>query len=179
MDSAELSRQMKAFAEPTPDEVLRELWEEEEWIDPSHPFCKVCWQKGTYFVHKERYQDLLSREAEGFDMFIDGVTKVARCKIRGGRVRIATLTPGEFEIIAEYIETKKNMRPIATKTGSAGQRSHESALKLFEKARAKVDVRLDRYEYRAFRLHKTTDRMQKSFEFDPPKGMSYCLVIPV
>lgn len=122
-------------------------------------------------MDREQYEDFVSKK-KSCDIFIDGFTREV---LHGGKVR-KSLTPGEFAIISEYIESRKVMRPFATRTGNA--RSREAAVKLFETARRKVDIKLGRYEYCAFRLHKNCAPELKAFEFAPPEGLRYCLVIP-
>jgi hypothetical protein len=138
---------------------------------PAWSYCKAITHEGERFLNREQYEAFVSM-GRSCDIFIDGFTREV---LHGGRAR-QSLTPGEFAIISEYIETRKVMRPFATQTGSA--RSREAAVKLFETARRKVDIKVGRYEYRAFRLHKNCDPKMKAFEFAPPEGLSYCLVIP-
>lgn len=133
--------------------------------------CRAVTHEGTRNLGKKEYERLTSGKSS-YDIFIDGFTREVAHK-RESRPK---LTAAEFEIVSEYIETRKALRPFGTRTGSA--RSRDAAVKLFENARRKVDIKLGRYEYRAFRLHKATDPIMKSFQFDPPKGMTFCLIIP-
>lgn len=161
-----------------PDEILRDLWDDEEWIDPIYPYCRVISSEGRYNINAERYRHTLAQVDE-FHMFIDGVTRRAWRRNKG-RPRLARLTPAEFEIVREYVETGDRMRPISTRACKArGYASAIAAIKLFERARAKVDLHLSRYEFRLFRLHGTPDREAKAFQFVPSKNVKYCLIDPV
>ena len=69
------------------------------------------------------------------------------------------------------------MRPSSTKTGD-GCATSEAARRLFEEARRKADVKLGRYNYRAFRLHRNPhDAKLNSYEFAPSKDLAYCLIL--
>ena len=81
-------------------------------------------------------------------------------------------------MLFDVIEAGKPIRPCETETW--GTRSgRASAIRLFERARAKVDVEVRRYEHRAFRLHRnTSDSKLKAFEFAPPDDLDYCFILP-
>lgn len=143
---------------------------------PADSYCRVITHEGTRYLKQREYEKLVGRRGK-FDMLIDGVTKQATVRTSDGEILSNTLTAGEFAVISEYIESNKIMRPTATK--SCGLRTRETMLKLFEGARRKVDIRLDRYKWRAFRLHKATDPEFHAFEFAPPESMTYCLIIPI
>jgi len=140
-------------------------------------YCCVVTREGTRTLSKAQYDDLVTRQGE-YDMFIDGTTRDVACRKGKAAPRQAKLTPKELGMLIDYIEAGKRMRPYNTKTG-AGCLSRTAACRLFEKARRKVDVKLGRYEYRAFRLHKNaTDPKLKAFEFAPPDDLQYCLIVP-
>lgn len=138
---------------------------------PSQYHCRTVTHEGTKYLSKKQYEKLTSKK-KSYDIFIDGFTREVAHK---GKV-CPKLTAAEFEIISEYIESRAVMRPFSTKTGST--RSRDAAVKLFENARRKVDIKLGRYKYLAFQLHKVTDPKMKSFQFAPPEDIAYCLVIP-
>jgi len=141
-------------------------------------YCRVITRAGTRRLGKVQYNELV-KERDGYDLFIDGITREASCRHGKGTPRTATLTPKELGILGDYIQGAKPMRPHHTKTGSHCL-SGASACKLFEEARRKVDVKLGRYTYRAFRLHKNpTDRQLKSYEFAPSHDLTYCLILPL
>ncbi len=141
-------------------------------------YCRVITRSGLRRLTKDQYQALL-RSREDFDLFIDGMSREARCREGRGAPRVSRLTPKELGILADYLEAARPLRPRATRTGSRCL-SSESACRLFEAARRKVDVKLGRYAYRAFRLHRNpTDRRLKAYEFAPPAELTYCLILPV
>lgn len=133
--------------------------------------CQIITSNSLKQIGKNEYERLVSGR-KTYDIFIDGFTREVSHK---GKTR-PKLTPTEFAIICEYIESKVVMRPLSTKTGAG--RSREAANKLFSNARKKVDTKFGRYEYLVFRTHKATEPAMKSFQFDPPEDLTYCLIIP-
>ena len=141
-------------------------------------YCWVRTRSGVRRLTKGEYEALV-QDRDRYEMFIDGMTREAQGRDGTGRSRCAKLTTREFGLLAEYSEAARPMRPRATKIG-ARCLSDLAAVKLFEKARAKVDVKLGRYEYQAFRLHRNpAERSLKAYEFAPPKAFRYCLILPV
>ncbi len=158
------------WPEPPPDPAHTESFvEPAEGLPKGH--CRMITNDGVKQLNKNQYENLVSGR-KAYDVFIDGFTREV---LRKGKAR-PKLSPTEFVIICEYIESKAAMRPLSTKIGKG--RSREAANKLFENARNKVDTSLSRYEYLAFRTHKATEPALKSFQFDPPKDLTYCLIIP-
>lgn len=143
---------------------------------PDELFCRAIGSGGTEWRTRHEYETLKA-QADDFDMFIDGVTLLAKRRGVDGLTSEAKVTPREFAILCEYIESKRVLRPYATR---AGQQCNSSiaATKCFEKARGKVDVKIERFRFRAFRTHKSTDPSEKAYDFAPPDGFRYCLVIP-
>ena len=140
-------------------------------------YCRVITRSGTRLLSRAGYQALAGGGYD-YDLFIDGMTRRACCRDEQGTLFRVTLTPKELGILADYIEAAWPLRPHATRTGSHCL-SQASACRLFQAARRKVDVKLGRYEYRAFRLHKNpVDRWLKAYEFAPPEHYSYCLILP-
>jgi hypothetical protein len=140
-------------------------------------YCRMVTRDGTRTLKKAQYDELLRRRGK-YDMFIDAMTGEAMCRQGKAKPCTAKLTPKERGILIDFMETGKLMRPYNTKTGTTCL-SRDAACRLFEKARRKVDVRLGRYEYRAFRLHKNaTNPTLKAFEFAPPDDLQYCLIVP-
>lgn len=140
-------------------------------------YCCVRTRSGVRRLTKGEYEALV-QDRDRYEMFIDGMTREAICRPVSGGSRLTVLTARELGLLSEYIEAGKPMRPRVTKVG-ARCLSDLAAVKLFEKARAKVDVKLGRYHYRAFRLHKNpTGRGLKAYEFAPPKALHYCLILP-
>lgn len=140
------------------------------------PYCRVITRSGTSALPKSQYDELISRR-RGYGMFIDAMTGEASCRHGNGKVRVEKLTAGEVAILVDFIEAGRPMRPHATKTGG-GCASADAASRLFEEARRKADVKLGRYGFRSFRLHKSpTDRKLKAFEFAPPDDLEYCVIV--
>jgi 7-cyano-7-deazaguanine synthase in queuosine biosynthesis len=144
------------------------------------PYCKVIERrKGAKPAEKTMTRDEYIRflqDKNKFDMFVDGVTNKATRRTIKGRFLTEDLTPTEYEMLREYMETPSSIRPSNTGVGKA-LLSQTAATKLFESARRKADINTKRYEYRAFRTHKTVDPKMKSFEFAPPSDLGYCLVV--
>ena len=140
-------------------------------------YCVVITRKGTRVANKAQYEELVNASDE-YDMFIDGMTRRASCRDGKLKPRTEKLTPKELGILSDFIRVGKSMRPYDTKTGS-GCASSSSAYRLFEGARRKVDLKLGRYVYRTFRLHKNpSDRKLNAHEFAPPDDLVYCLILP-
>lgn len=140
-------------------------------------YCRMVTREGARMLSKAQYDEFLKTRSE-YDMFIDGITGDAVCRQAGAKPRSSKLTPKERCILVDYIDAARPMRPYNTKTGTTCL-SRDAACRLFEKARRKADVRLGRYEYRAFLLHKNSaDPRLKTFEFAPPDDLQYCLIVP-
>jgi len=140
-------------------------------------YCVVITREGTHFANKARYEKLVNAIDE-CDMFIDGMTRRVSCRDGEQKPRTEKLTPKELGILSDFIRVGKPMRPYDTKTGN-GCASSSSAYRMFEKARRKVDLKLGRYVYRTFRLHKNpSDRKLNAHEFAPPDDLVYCLILP-
>ena len=140
-------------------------------------YCRVITREGTRAVNKTQYEKLVNARNE-YDMFIDGMTLNTNCRHGKENPRAEKLTPKELSILSDFIQAGKPVRPYNTKTGN-GCASSSSACRLFVGARKKIDVKLGRYRYRAFRLHKnSSDSKLNAHEFTPPDGFVYCLILP-
>jgi hypothetical protein len=140
-------------------------------------YCRAITREGEQILEKAQYEELVRRRRE-YDMFIDGTTGVVLCRQGEAEPRVEKLSPMEQGILIEVIEAGKPMQPGRTKTGSRCSNG-ASACRVFETARAKADVKLKRYEYRAFRLRRNTfDSKLKTFEFAPPDDLQYCVIVP-
>ncbi len=140
-------------------------------------YCRVIMRDETRSLTKAQYEKTI-KDRDKYGMFIDGMTRDASCRNGKSRSRRSRLTPKELGILADYIQAAKRMLPRSTKTGD-NCLSAAAACRLFEEARRKADLKLGRYEYRAFRLHKNpTDPKLKSYEFSPPADLKYCLILP-
>jgi hypothetical protein len=145
---------------------------------PQQAYCRSITQQGRRLLSKTEYEILVKSKSE-YDMFIDGMTGHSLCRENRATPRTAKLTPKELGILIDLIQADRPIRPSNTNTGGACL-SPASACRLFEQARRKVDVKLGRYKYRAFRLHKSpSNRNLKAFEFVPPDDLRYCVIVPV
>ena len=141
-------------------------------------YCQVLTAIGLRPINKVEYMQLV-QDQNRYGLFIDGMTREVCCRHDPGRVRKTVLTPREFGMVREYMLVGRPLRPRSTEVGRHCL-SDVAAIKLFEKARSKVDIRIGRYRYRMFRLHRNpTDQSLKAFEFAPPESLAYCLVLPV
>lgn len=141
-------------------------------------YCQALTAAGLHGLGKPEYEGLVRTRGD-YGLFIDGMTREVCCTQDPDGVRLTKLTPKEFALMREYLLAARPLRPRSTQVGSRCL-SDAAAIKLFEKARGKVDVRLGRYQYRAFRLHKdATDPGMKAYEFSPPPSLNYCLILPV
>ncbi|MDH4188126.1 MAG: hypothetical protein OEV08_14135 [Nitrospira sp.] len=138
-------------------------------------YCRVITHEGTSAIGVDAYKTWVARALE-FDLFVDGVTRTPVLLVDGNSEVRKKLTPSEFAIVAEYMESRKITRPTATKVGSG--KSTDTAGALFDNARRKVDIKVSRYEWTFFRRHKGVETVATAFEFAPPDGTSWCLIIP-
>ncbi|MFQ5518202.1 MAG: hypothetical protein ACE5E8_11585, partial [Acidimicrobiia bacterium] len=140
-------------------------------------YCRVITHEDDRVIGREAYQDLAATASE-FDIYIDGVSHTARTRRDVNPSPTVSLSPGEFDIIAEYVESRKRIRPYRTKAGAECS-SSTAAQKLFDRARRKVDIKSGQFDPRAFRLHKTVEAQMKAYEFSPPDGLRFCVLIPL
>jgi hypothetical protein len=139
-------------------------------------YCRALTHTDDKQVSLVEYRALASRKSE-FDMFVDGTRRRAGKKHENERFEECDITTLEFEMLTEYIETRKSIRPFNTAVGS--RTSLDAAQKTFNNARAKVDFRVGRYSWRAFALLSNSDPKLKAFEFRPPEGLRFCVIFPL
>ena len=140
-------------------------------------YCREITQEGTRPLKKPDYDKLVKRRSE-YDMFVDGFTREASCRKGKAKPRSEKLGPKEQSILFDVIEAGKPIRPYATKTGRSCP-SWETALRLFQRARRKVDVSLEHRKFRAFRVHTSASEQKlRTVEFAPPYDLRYCFIIP-
>ncbi len=142
---------------------------------PQSDYCRIITREKVETLPKSGYE-VLVKKRENYGMFIDGITREAFCRDGSSEPQIAKLTARELGILVDVITAGKPICPYATKTGGKSA-SREAANRLFEGARRKVDVKLGRYKYRAFRLHQKPAGVEyKAFEFAPPDDLQYCVI---
>ncbi|MEW6025843.1 MAG: hypothetical protein AB1599_00910 [Planctomycetota bacterium] len=166
----------------------------------SNSYSYTITEKGRKNISRKQYEKLLEHEND-YDMFIDGVRDNRPCyKKEKGRIKRDCLTPIQFAIIKEYIETGKPRFPGATnavkeyrhasrevKEESGGRLdkdklSDESARDYFEDARRMVDVNLGRGKgFRAFKrgVEISPSTPPDTYQFKPPPGLKYILICPI
>ena len=139
-------------------------------------YCRAITRESTQHLSRAEY-DALQRTRDEYDMFIDGISREATSRKGSGPPQTAKLTSSELYILRDFIESGKPMRPRDTKTGE-NCLSPVSAIRLFQQARKKVDMKLGRHEYRAFHLHKSSHGPDcNTYEFVPPDDLTYCLIV--
>ena len=146
-----------------------QLIEELEAPPPADAYCSVVTQEGKGFLKEHEYRALFEARRD-YDMFIDGFTRRVWKQTGAGKSVEEKLTPSEFEVLAAYIRSGKARRPAR----------FNSTIKVFETARRKADVKTGRYTWRAFTTHRTpADPSMKQYQFAPPAGFKFCLILPV
>lgn len=140
-------------------------------------YCVAVTDVERRVLSKCEYHQVLKDRTQ-YDIFIDGMTYKASRRTSEGDTRTTTLTSYEMGILADYIQANRPMHPQRTTTG-VNIPETASAIRLFERARKKVDERLGRTKWRSFRTHPNpTDPKQKTYEFAPPEDLKYCLILP-
>jgi len=189
--------------------------------DPARDYyCYIitheCPKPRTKYLNEKGYQDLVDNTS-GYDLFIDGFTKIVWKKKRKTK-----LTDGELSMLREYIEKRQVLAPFQTgeyesayrrleveeaqakqglqelsQTGSLESEKgikldeamrrvqnllkgrEKSALEMFKKARAKIDIK-QRGKYCCFQRIQSRGRGRYAkYQFNPPDDLTYCLIIPV
>ncbi|MFH1690269.1 MAG: hypothetical protein ABIE42_08530 [Candidatus Eisenbacteria bacterium] len=150
----------------------------------SHPedvqsvtYCRVITHEGTCTMNRDEYTELLEHRSE-YDMFIDGMSHEAITRDGKSKPRLKKLTTMQQTVLFAVIVARKPIRACDTEAWE-NRPSKATANHMFERARAKADVKLRRHEYRAFRTHKNArDPQLKTFEFAPPDDLRFCVIIP-
>ena len=136
---------------------------------PPDAYCRVVTHEGRAFLTQQQYRALLAKR-QVFDLFIDAFEKRCWKRDSRGNTTQSKLTPAELQVLCAYIESGKSAKP--------GR--FDSSIKVFETARRKADVRVGRYQWRAFTTHRTpVDREMRAYQFTPPPDFKYCLAIPM
>ncbi|MBI4230953.1 MAG: hypothetical protein HY608_08980 [Planctomycetes bacterium] len=159
-----------------PDEIARVLEGGAPYTIPREGHCRVVTNDGAAYLARRDY-DAFVRKIPAYDLLIDGVRMKVFTRRGCTMIRKATLSPSEFVMISEYIVTGQPIIPTHTQAGR--RRSPQAARKLFERARRKVDTCTGRRTYRFFKLHPAMDSHKIAFEFVPPEGTTYCLIVPI
>lgn len=143
---------------------------------PEHILFTSLTQDGLRELTREEY-DALEEGLDSFDMVLD-LTRTGRAgryqvqKRENGEVVKTSVSAAQGEAYGELMELGRSIRPSRLKRlhGTLHPR-HELDL-----ARAALDVRVSRYQWRATRLFKGEVPEAVEYKFDPPKGMKWLLL---
>jgi len=119
--------------------------------------------------------------ADKYNMFIDGCSM--QCTKKLSRIDPPvrnTLNQTGFALLKEYINNPQpvSLALIHTKIPAYLKKYEVTALKYFQEARSLVDFRESRYRWKCFK--KISGKGENTvFQFIPPVGYKYCLIIPV
>jgi hypothetical protein len=138
--------------------------------------CGIYTQKGEESLKQNEYSKLI-RSISSYDMFIDGITKQAWKKNKGKITGPAKLTVKQLILISEYIKKRNFKRPGSILNYSQG--AQHNAKQIFKTARSKVDVRIGRKEWRAFKMIEYDESDSNQYGFCPPAQLKYCLIEPL
>ena len=136
---------------------------------PAGSYCRAITHEGREFLTKRQYEELAATKSNS-DMFVDGFQRRVWKRTVDGKKSEQNLTPAELQLLTSYVEHAKVAKPTRFGFG----------IKVFETARRKADVKVGRYEWRAFVTHRTpADPEMKEYQFLPPAGLKYCVIIPL
>ena len=142
-------------------------------------FCVLVDQQGTRNIDRQEHREIL-RRAETFHLFIDSTTPVEAGKLLVGRKLLdgtferSTLTRQRASALIELIERRQPLRAAELRAISA----YGNPQKQFEAARREVDVRLGRYEWRAFKLIRGDTSQANRNVFSPPPDLTFAVMRP-
>lgn len=123
-------------------------------------------------ITQAEYRDLVAARCN-YDFVVDGVSKTVYRRDEN-TMHQDRLTTAEFEMVKQYILTRRILRPVQAILGSPDY--HESAIKVFERARRKVDKKIRRGEWVLFRAHLKRATSDKAFEFAPGESVLWMMV---
>ena len=138
-------------------------------------YCRIFTNEGLRVLRRDEYEELITTKKR-YNLFIDGFTRYTwRRLTRRSKFTQDKLTPAEFEMIQEYIRAKAPLRPLNAKV--MNHQFLQAPVKLFESARRKVDINVDG-KFKAFHVIEAVGKDRNSYEFRPPDGMTFCLILP-
>jgi hypothetical protein len=141
-------------------------------------YCRVITEKGERDLNLDDYRRAVDQQ-DKVDMFIDGTSRCASRRDLNGICHISQITARELDVLAPYIVKMRPLRPRDTKGGKLCP-SIRSANHLFEGARRKVDTKIDRFEYRCFKLVRSTHGEEgRQYRFSPPDKLTYMVILPI
>ncbi|HEU4406812.1 MAG TPA: hypothetical protein VFS43_16210 [Polyangiaceae bacterium] len=143
--------------------------------------CRALTDRGERALDRAAYDAFLRDEAHAFDFVLDAVdvsrgrhATAWRRDERGGLERVE-LTRHEAEALAELVE-----RAAVTRAGELAclrAAGVHDAVRVVERARQKVDVRVARYAWRAFATIGGRGD-ERAYHFAPPPGFRYACLLP-
>ncbi len=125
-------------------------------------------------LSKDKYKELVCSYNQ-YDIIIDGVAR--KCYKRdcaSSAHQEKLLTPSEFNIIRDFVAHEGIHRPMKFRNCSKGRAM--SAIRLFDSARKKVDIRLSTGEFMLFRTHGGRTPELRRYEFAPPEEIKWTLI---
>jgi hypothetical protein len=146
---------------------------------PLAHFCKLLTNGATRDLSRNAY-DAIVRGAEDFDLFVDAVVPRAGMKYAAGRRpargRFEWVEMSRFEAgaIAELVAraTVMKARNLAVLEGIL----HPA--RVVEAARRKVDLRLERYKWRAIHTQAAGSKRDVRYVFSPPPELRFAVLAP-
>lgn len=126
-------------------------------------------------LSKKQYEALV-RERKKYDFLIDGLAH--KCFKRTSPAKPhseAKLTVSEFALLRAYILSGRRHRPIEFRWNDASP-DEMSAIRLFNAARRKADIREGSGSFTLFRTHQGRSANLRTFEFDPPSTVRWLLI---
>lgn len=120
----------------------------------------------------------LCQDRESYDFFIDGVARRSfKRASRSETHQEARLTIADLTLFREYVEKGGIQRPCKMRP-DAGPCSPMSAISQFNAMRRKIDINRGPRVYTLLHTHKRPLSERRSFEFSPPDGVSWVLIMP-
>jgi hypothetical protein len=158
-------------------DVVREL--PAPYRSPAELFCRVIDQDGERLLTEAERRELQARASE-LDLFIDMISPLQTGRYRAtrrntdGTVEEVTLTGSHAAVLTELISKRK---PLAARQLNMVDVFHPD--KAVELARSKVDVKLGRYQWRAFHTLPAITKEAKRFVFNPPADLCFTVLLPL
>lgn len=147
---------------------------------PQAPFCRALTNEGERALDRAAYHAWCATEAPRFDLLLDllhvahGHPAVAWRRDAGGRAERVELTRHEAEALVELIERRAPTE--ACELACLRAAGLHDPVRVVERARQKVDVRVSRYGWRAF-VTSGGSGQERAFHFAPPAGFRYACFV--
>ena len=141
------------------------------------PHCLLIDHDGERPLTIAEYQAL---QPENLDLFIDVTATVGAGRYRAsrrngsGEFEETPLAKNQAAALVELVVRRKALRPTELDTIDV---AHPD--KTVKKGRARVDVSISRYEWRAFKTLGDRDATAKRYIFNPPSELRYAVLRPL